>query len=64
MHMHEHDMGPKEPVTFLGVETSDVPRVLSEQMGLPRGFGVVVDYVVPKARPPPPVCSRATSSGC
>jgi hypothetical protein len=46
-HMHEHDMGPKEPMTFLGVETSDVPRVLSEQMGLPRGFGVVVDYVVP-----------------
>ena len=40
-------MGPKEPVTFLGVETSEVPRVLSEQMGLPRGFGVVVDYVVP-----------------
>ena len=35
-HMHEHDMGP-----------SEVPRVLSEQMGLPRGFGVVVDYVVP-----------------
>ena len=46
-HVHEHDMGPKEPVTFLGVETSEVPRVLSEQMGLPRGFGVVVDYVVP-----------------
>ncbi|MEO8440541.1 MAG: PDZ domain-containing protein [Spartobacteria bacterium] len=45
-HMHEHDRGPKEPVTFLGVETSDVPRVLSEQMGLPGGFGVVVDYVV------------------
>jgi serine protease Do len=46
--MHEHDEdGPKEPVTFLGVETSEVPRVLSEQMGLPRGFGVVVDYVVP-----------------
>jgi serine protease Do len=46
-HAHERDMGPKEPVTFLGVETSEVPRVLSEQMGLPRGFGVVVDYVVP-----------------
>jgi len=45
MRMHDHDMGPKEPVTFLGVETSDVPRVLSEQIGLPRGFGVVVDYV-------------------
>ena len=44
---HEHDDGPKEPVTFLGVETSDVPRVLSEQMNLPNGFGVVVDYVVP-----------------
>ena len=46
-HFHEHEDGPKEPVTFLGVETSEVPRVLSEQMGLPRGFGVVVDYVVP-----------------
>lgn len=46
--MHERDRGPKEPVTFLGVETSDVPRVLTEQMGLPRGFGVVVDYVVPE----------------
>ncbi len=46
-HVHEHDNRPKEPVTFLGVETSNVPRVLSEQMGLPRGFGVVVDYVVP-----------------
>ena len=47
--MHERDFGPKEPVTFLGVETSDVPRVLSEQMGLPRGFGVVVDHVVPES---------------
>jgi serine protease Do len=46
-HIHEHENGPKESVTFLGVETSEVPRVLSEQMGLPRGFGVVVDYVVP-----------------
>ncbi len=41
------DRRPKEPVTYLGVETSDVPRVLSEQLGLARGFGVVVDYVVP-----------------
>lgn len=38
---------PKVPVTFLGVETSSVPRVLSEQLNLPRGFGLVVDYVVP-----------------
>ncbi len=45
---HEDDR-PKEPVTFLGVETSRVPRVLSEQLNLPRGFGVVVDYVVPES---------------
>jgi serine protease Do len=38
---------PKVPVTYLGVETSDVPRVVSEQLGLPKGFGLVVDYVVP-----------------
>lgn len=37
----------KVPVTFLGVETSDVPNVVSEQLGLPKGFGLVVDYVVP-----------------
>ncbi|HEV3410494.1 MAG TPA: PDZ domain-containing protein [Chthoniobacterales bacterium] len=41
------DKGPKVPVTFLGVETSDVPRVVAEQLGLPKGFGLVVDYVVP-----------------
>ncbi|MEP6708725.1 MAG: PDZ domain-containing protein, partial [Verrucomicrobiota bacterium] len=41
------DNRPKEPVTFLGVETSPVPRVVSEQLGLPKGFGLVVDYVVP-----------------
>ncbi len=38
---------PKVPVTFLGVETSGVPRVVSEQLGLAKGFGLVVDYVVP-----------------
>jgi serine protease Do len=38
---------PKVPVTFLGVETSSVPRVVSEQLGLAKGFGLVVDYVVP-----------------
>jgi len=37
----------KVPVTYLGVETSDVPHVVSEQLGLPNGFGLVVDYVVP-----------------
>ena len=44
---HDRDKGPKVPVTFLGVETSSVPRVVSEQLGLTKGFGLVVDYVVP-----------------
>ena len=43
----DHDRGPKVPVTYLGVETSSVPRVVSEQLGLAKGFGLVVDYVVP-----------------
>jgi serine protease Do len=38
---------PKVPVTWLGVETSTVPRVVSEQLGLAKGFGLVVDYIVP-----------------
>ena len=42
-----HERGPKVPVTFLGVETSQVPSVVSEQLGLAKGFGLVVDYVVP-----------------
>ena len=42
-----HEKMPKVPVTYLGVETSDVPRVVSEQLGLAKGFGLVVDYVVP-----------------
>ncbi len=44
---HGHDQMPKVPVTFLGIETSSVPRVVSEQLGLTKGFGLVVDYVVP-----------------
>src|SRR5438270_11498981 len=43
----DKDKGPKVPVTYLGVETSSVPRVVSEQLNLPKGFGLVVDYVVP-----------------
>jgi hypothetical protein len=43
----DRDKAPKVPVTFLGVETSQVPRVVSEQLGLAKGFGLVVDYVVP-----------------
>src|SRR5438067_13684306 len=44
---HGHERGPKVPVIFLGVETSEVPSVVSEQLGLAKGFGLVVDYVVP-----------------
>lgn len=46
---HEERPEKKVPVTFLGVETSEVPAVVSEQLGLPKGFGLVVDYVVPDA---------------
>lgn len=42
-----HDHEARTPYTWLGVETSSVPRVVSEQLGLPKGFGLVVDYVVP-----------------
>ena len=44
---HEDRHEKKVPVTFLGVETSEVPPVVSEQLGLPKGFGLVIDYVVP-----------------
>ena len=43
---HDHG-GPKVPVTWLGVDTSPIPPVLCDQMNLPKGFGLVVDYVVP-----------------
>lgn len=49
MHGPHNDKRPKEPVIFLGVESSPVPSVLCEQMGLPKGFGLVVDYVVPNS---------------
>jgi len=42
-----HEKAPKVPMTFLGVETSQVPTVVSEQLGLAKGLGLVVDYVVP-----------------
>ena len=44
---HGRERGPKVPTIFLGVETSEVPSVVSEQLGLAKGFGLVVDYVVP-----------------
>src|SRR5947207_2662379 len=44
-----HEKAPKVPMTFLGVETSPVPDVVSEQLGLAKGLGLVVDYVVPNS---------------
>jgi serine protease Do len=46
-HPGHHQKAPKVPMTFLGVETSQVPTVVSEQLGLAKGLGLVVDYVVP-----------------
>jgi serine protease Do len=46
-HDRDRDREPKVPVTYLGVETSSVPSVVCEQLGLAKGFGLVVDYVVP-----------------
>jgi hypothetical protein len=46
-HEDRQEKMPKIPVTFLGIETSEVPNVVSEQLGLSKGFGLVVDYVVP-----------------
>jgi serine protease Do len=37
----------KVPAIFLGVDTSQVPTVVSEQLGLAKGLGLVVDYVLP-----------------
>jgi serine protease Do len=42
-----HEKVPKVPMIYLGVETSQVPTVVSEQLGLSKGLGLVVEYVVP-----------------
>ena len=42
------DKHPKVPVTYLGVETSELPSVVADQLGMAKGFGLVVDYVVPE----------------
>src|SRR5438477_6752563 len=46
---HHHEKGPKVPMTFLGVETSQVPDVVSEQLGLAKGLGLVIEYVEPNS---------------
>jgi len=45
-----HEKGPKVPVTYLGVETSQVPDVVSEQLGLARSR-IGYRYVEPNALP-------------
>lgn len=42
------EMAATEPVTFLGVETARVSSTLTEQLGLDRGIGLVVQRVVPE----------------
>src|SRR5437660_819185 len=42
-----HEKATKVPAIFLGVETSQVPTVVSEQLGLSKGLGLVVEYVLP-----------------
>ena len=37
------------PVTFLGVHTAQIGATLSAQLGLPKGMGLTVRYVVPKS---------------
>ena len=44
----QREKAPKVPVTWLGVETSELPSVVADQLGLAKGFGLVVDYVVPE----------------
>src|ERR1044071_3250896 len=48
-HPGHHEKAPKVPMTFLGVETSQVPDVVSEQLGLSKGLGLVVEYVEPNS---------------
>ena len=52
------EKGPKVPVTYLGVDTSQVPTVVSDQLGLAKGFGLVVDYVEPNS--PAATAGRST----
>jgi serine protease Do len=44
-----HEKRSKVPITYLGVDTSQVPTVVSDQLGLAKGFGLVVDYVEPNS---------------
>ena len=59
-----HEKGPRVPVTYLGVETSQVPDVVSEQLGLAKGLGLVVEYVEPNSPAASAGVQQTTSSKC
>src|SRR5207245_10546525 len=42
-HPGHHDKAPKVPMTFLGVELSQLPTVVSAQLGLRKSVGWLVD---------------------
>ena len=46
---HTRSTSPLRPAAFLGVATSPLPPVLTAQLGLPDGFGLVVDEVLPES---------------
>ncbi len=43
------DVGGKEKVTFLGVETAPMNRTLGAQLGLPKDTGLIVTHVMEKS---------------
>ncbi len=43
----DRDREKGEPQPFLGLITSEVPPALTAQLGLPEGFGLMVDEVIP-----------------
>src|SRR5215831_10449843 len=48
--MPDHDeKRPRVPVTYLGGDTSLMKTIVSDQLGLAKGFGLVVDYVEPNS---------------
>lgn len=46
-HVYSNPPRPQKPTAYLGVVTRQVEPALGAQLGLPEGFGLVVDEVVP-----------------
>lgn len=45
----ENPVRPQKPTPFLGVMTMPAPAALASQIGLPEGFGLVVEELVPNS---------------